>query len=122
MSRFMGLKQRPAAGSGVLSLAMVDSQVVAWIDERLAEMLRAPRMWGSLEAVEMQALLLAELRAFARDPASERQNPRRVLGLYVAHMSERFPADAPRPLHEIVAGDESRFVAELAAFLRATGD
>jgi len=75
--------------------------LIAWINTRIAEMLAAPPMWGSNEAVELQFLLLTELRALALRPEQELANPRRVLDLYVTLLQEKFPNDPPSPLFRL---------------------
>lgn len=95
--------------------------VVAWVDQRLKDMLAAPRMWGSDEAVEMQALLLLELRALALRPEQELANPRRVLDAYASYLGKTFPSMPHRPLFQIVDADELGFAlaAEIRKFIDA---
>jgi hypothetical protein len=97
-------------------------ELVSWIDERVAAILAAPPMWGSPEAVELQVLLLAELRAFIFEPEREMEAPRRVLDAYAAHLRRQFPDRGEKPLHELVPGDSRDFVRELSAFLQHIGD
>ena len=93
----------------------IDSNtLVAWVDERIRDMLRAPRMYGSDEVVEMQVLLLLEVRALATDPERSQAEPRRVLGAYVAHARKKH--DHIGPLFELVAPDYAG--ANIAAALR----
>lgn len=47
-----------------------------WIDKSLQSMRRAPRMWGSWEAVELQNILLWEMKALALNPAFISRAPR----------------------------------------------
>jgi hypothetical protein len=79
-------------------------------------MLAAPRMWGSDEAVEMQALLLIEMRALATRPEQELANPSRILDAYNAYLAKHFPAKPHRPLSRIVEPDDLGFA--LASELR----
>jgi hypothetical protein len=65
--------------------------IVTWADQYLLEILAAPRMWGSLEAVEMQVLQLLEVRALALRPDQELASPRRVLDTYTAFLRDRYP-------------------------------
>lgn len=91
------------------------ARIIEWIDERIQEILAAPRMWGaSLEAVELQVLTLLEVRAMASNIDRELAQPRRVLDAYVTLLSDRFKNRPSRPLYEHV-GDEgdSAFVAIL---------
>jgi hypothetical protein len=80
--------------------------IVTWVDQRIADMLSAPRMWGSDEAVEVQTLLLLELRALALRPELELANPRRILDAYVAYLEKTFPAKPHLPLCQIIEPDE----------------
>jgi hypothetical protein len=75
--------------------------VLRWANERLDALLGAPPMWGSNEAVEMQALLLMELRAIALRPEESEESPDAVFELYAAFLRQRFPGRAPAPLCEI---------------------
>ncbi len=94
--------------------------IATWANQRIDEMLSAPRMWGSLEAVEMQVLQLLEMRALALRTTQELENPRRVLDTYMAFLRERYPKRPPDPLFRLV-GDlsESEFGDALQEF-RAT--
>ncbi len=84
--------------------------IATWANHRIDEMLAAPRMWGSLEAVEMQVLQLLEVGALAVRPTQELENPRRVLDTYVAFLRDRYPKQPPDPLSRLVAHqDESEF-------------
>jgi hypothetical protein len=90
--------------------------IVGWVDRRIEDMLAAPRMWGSDEAVEMQLLVLLEMRALATRPDQELANPSRILDAYNAYLAKRFPAKPHRPMCRIVEPDDLGFV--LAAELR----
>lgn len=94
--------------------------LAAWADQRIDEMLAAPRMWGSLEAVEMQVLQLLEIRALAVRPSQELENPRRVLDTYAAFLRERYPMRPADPLFRLIdPGRETEFCDALRSF-RAT--
>ena len=80
----------------------VRETIVAWTDQYLHEILAAPRMWGSLEAVEMQVLQLLEVRALALRPDQELASPRRVLDTYVAFLRDRYPTQPSIPLFSLV--------------------
>lgn len=80
--------------------------IVTWVDQRIADMLSSPRMWGSDEAVEMQTILLLELRALALRPEPELANPRRILDAYVAYLEKTFPTKPHHPLFQLVEPDE----------------
>jgi hypothetical protein len=94
------------------------AEMLSWLDQRADAMLRAPLMWGSYEAVELQILLLVQASAFVADPHIETQNQRRVLDAYRAHLVRHFPGSPPSSLHDLVHGDESRFVQVLSHFVR----
>ncbi|MCC6525918.1 MAG: hypothetical protein IT373_24940 [Polyangiaceae bacterium] len=94
--------------------------MVEWVDQRIDEMLKAPPMWGSNEAVEMQVLQLVELRALALRPTQELETPRRVIDNYLAHLRQRYPSRPPLPLHRLLADAEpSEFRSVLEAFRSA---
>lgn len=81
--------------------------IVGWADQRISDVLAAPPMWGSSEAVELQLLTLFELRSLALRPEQELANPRRVLDLYAAFLAERFPDAPSRALFQIVQDAEA---------------
>lgn len=94
--------------------------ITAWADARIADMLAAPRMWGSDEAVELQILQLHEIRALALRPAQELENPRGVLEAYQAFLQRKFPGVPPAPLFTLVEHLEATaFGAALAEFSAA---
>jgi len=95
--------------------------IVRWVEGRLDDLLAAPPMWGSPEAVEMQALQLLELRLLALRPDLDAENPRRVLDTYLAFLRERFPAQPPEPLYRLVASAADAASAE-AALVGALGE
>lgn len=80
--------------------------IVTWADQRIADMLAAPRMWGSDEAIEMQTILLLELRALATRPEPELANPRRILDAYAAYLQKSFPDRPHRPLFQLIQTDD----------------
>ncbi len=92
--------------------------IVTWVDQRLEDMLSAPRMWGSDEAVELQTLLLFELRSLAMRPAQEIEHPGRILDVYAAYLAKTYPGMPNRPLCQIVKSDDLglRLAAELRKF------
>jgi len=90
--------------------------IVSWVDQRMDDMLSAPRMWGSDEAVELQMLLLLELRALALRPEELTTDPRRILDAYAAYVAKTYPKTPNLPLSQIVATDHLGL--ELAAALR----
>lgn len=72
-----------------------------FVTERLEAFRDRTGMWGGLEAVEMQALLLIELEAFTAN--LDKKNPRIVLDAWVTALRrlQKFPYvfDNPQPLH-----------------------
>jgi hypothetical protein len=94
--------------------------LVNWVDQRMDDMLATPRMWGSDEAIEMQALLLFEVRALAMRPEQEIANPGRIMDAYAAYLAQTYPAKPHRPLCQIVEPDDLGLT--LAAELRKFRD
>ncbi|NJK32815.1 MAG: hypothetical protein HC927_10625 [Deltaproteobacteria bacterium] len=92
-----------------------------WADRYIGEILAAPRMYGSLEAVEMQIVQLLEIRALATRPEQELENPRRVLDTYLAFLRDRYPHQPSLPLFKLVESSEAgegAFVEALKDFHR----
>lgn len=101
-----------------MSRANID--FIAWLDQRIDEMLSAPRMWGSLEVVEMQLLTLIEARWFARLEQPLSANPRQVFEMYLEHLRAAFPQQCDRPLSQHLASDDyDRLVTVLREFRTA---
>lgn len=97
----------------------LDDIIVKWTEEYASQILAAPRMWGSLEAVEMQFLQLLEVRALALRPQQELNCPRRVIDSYTAFLRDRFAEHAPLPLSELAKAlslDDSEFITILKEF------
>ncbi len=95
--------------------------VLGWAKQRMDDILEAPRMWGSNEAVELQVLLLLELRALALQPERELKNPRRILDAYTDYLGKTYPKKPNRPLFLITEPDDLglNLVAAFRAFLQA---
>lgn len=95
--------------------------ILDWTNQRLNTLLQAPRMCGSDEAIEMQALLLLELKALVLQPERELANPRRVFDIYTAYLNKTYPRKPNRPLFEIVEHDDLglNIAKELQRFLDA---
>lgn len=91
--------------------------VLRWANEYLDAMLGAPPMWGSNEAVEMQVLLLLELRALALHPEASEAAPDAVFRLYTAFLRRRFPDRGPAPLCEIESAPFRETLAEFRLLL-----
>lgn len=77
------------------------STIVDWIDKSLDDLLAAPGMWGSNEAVEMQFLQLLEFRSLVLQPQEQLASPRRVIDAYSAFVSKRFALSPPRPFFAV---------------------
>src|SRR5690554_3352172 len=93
--------------------------IVTWTDQYMDEILAAPLMWGSLEAVEMQILQLLEVRAMALRPTQERVNPRRVIDTYNAFLRDRYPGRPSSALSNLVGrldDSEATFVTLINEF------
>lgn len=95
-------------------------EIVTWVNERIEDMLAAPRMWGSDEAVELQVLLLLEIRTLALRPEELAANPRCILDAYAAYLTKMYPAKPNRPLSQIVETDHLGLT--LAAAMRPFRD
>jgi hypothetical protein len=85
-------------------MSALHDMLIAWIDTRIENMLAAPRAWGSNEAIEMQVLLLLEMRALVLNPR-ELATPRRVFDAYATYLSKTYPTMPHRPLFQIVETD-----------------
>jgi len=84
-----------------------------WASDRIREILSAPLMWGSREAVELQILQLVETMLADSDPDTIARNPRIVLDRYVEFVRERFPDSGQLPLFMIISNDpEAKRLAE----------
>lgn len=69
----------------------VVTAAVAYIDRRLATMKRAPKSWGSPESLELQALLLLELRTFLLRRRTHASDPYEVRDAYARFLARHFP-------------------------------
>ena len=69
----------------------------AFIESRLQDISRAPKMWGSPEAIEFQVLLLLELE----DALAGGTDPRVVLDGWYEVLRARFPGQPPAYGHQI---------------------
>lgn len=65
--------------------------LVRYIDARLASMERSPGTWGTRESLELQALLLLELRTFVLRRRTHARNPYETRDAYMKLVRERFP-------------------------------
>lgn len=83
--------------------------ILHWVDERMSDMLAAPRAWGSDEAIEMQVLLLLQLRALTLRPSFDDGDPGSLVDAYMEYLSRTYPKHPHRPLHQIVETDSLGF-------------
>lgn len=113
-----GIQLRPPGAARFLVPKRAD--IPKWVDQRIEDMLAAPRMWGSDEAVELQVLLLLEIRTLALRPEELAADPRCILDAYAAYLTKTYPAKPNRPLSQIVETDHLGL--ELAAALRPFRD
>ncbi|WP_437710865.1 hypothetical protein WMF45_38010 [Sorangium sp. So ce448] len=83
--------------------------ILHWIDKRTSDMLRAPRAWGSDEAIEMQVLLLLQFRALALRPSFDNGDPGSLVDAYMEYLTRAYPKHPHQPLHQIVETDRLGF-------------
>jgi hypothetical protein len=91
---------------------------VGYIDRRLATMERSPGTWGGSESLELQALLLLEMRTFLLRPRTYAKAPYEVRDAYIRFIAGKLPgapasfmADALPP--DRVQEELPRLLAEL---------
>lgn len=82
-----------------------------FVTQRLTAFRDRTAMWGSAEAVELQAIQLLELELQTFAPAALDQAPGAVFEAYVEKIRETYPGGPTQPLHAIVFG--TAFGAEL---------
>jgi len=97
------------------------SQILSeMMDKRIDDLLRAPRMYGSPEAVEMQFLSLLEIQAEIESPKTP---SRFVFDRYERFIVQNF-LTTTRPLHKILDNNIELLAQKLKEFrilLRAEG-
>lgn len=86
----------------------VTSAIVAYIDKRLDGMVRAPSTWGTVESLDLQALLLLELRTFVLRKKTHESDPFEARDAYIALVAERFPSAAATFLSNLVPQERAR--------------
>lgn len=84
-----------------------------FVDTRLLAFRDRTGMWGSNEAVELQAIQLLEFEARSISENVVDQNPRLVLDLYVNELGARFEGAGALPLHDMAASGGFDFGAAL---------
>lgn len=95
------------------------AEAVAYIDRRLATMKRAPRSWGSPESLELQALLLLELRTFLLRRRTYASDPYEVRDAYARFVAHRLPENPGRFMADVLPADRlARELPDLVAALR----
>ncbi|MRG96491.1 hypothetical protein [Polyangium spumosum] len=83
--------------------------IIRWIDKRTTDMLAAPRIWGSDEAIEMQVLLLLQFRALTLRPDFDHGDPGALVDAYMEYLTRTYPQCPHQPLHQIVEADRLGF-------------
>jgi len=82
------------------SVLSVPPNLQEFVTKRLESFRDCTAMWGSHEAVELQAMQLLELESFMRG----QNNQRAVIDMYVTCLRRlqnlKYLADVPQPLHE----------------------
>ncbi len=93
---------------------MDETYLLHFVDQQLDSLTRRPQMWGTTLAVELQTLLLLEVRSVLLRPEFDRHNPRAVRQALAAFVAEKFP-DAPgRPIaNQPLAGDPYQSLSDL---------
>jgi len=76
--------------------------IVQRIDQSLDLLTGAPRMWGSPESMELQVLLLLEMRAVASRPHVMRGRPSGLRDAYEQFIRSLFPDAPPMMLSSIL--------------------
>ena len=69
-------------------------RIIDRIDRALDAMAEAPRMFGSPECLEAQALMLIELRCFVLRPRASQENPGEVQDAYERFLEEVVPGES----------------------------
>ena len=81
-------------------------RLLSFVDSRLDRLFTRPRMWGSNEAVEFQALLLIELRALVLRPEEDQRRLFTLLqGAYHRFIEEKCPGESPQFLASLAPGN-----------------
>lgn len=75
----------------------MNQEIFNWIDDRIEQILASPRAYGSDEAIEMQILLLLEMRFL--------ETKMDVVETYKTYLNKTYPAKPNQPLHRIVETD-----------------
>lgn len=87
---------------------------LAWVDSRVSAILRAPRMWGSRDAVESLILLLCEMRiAISRGDKIISED---IVKLYALWLFDNNGLNQYLSLFKLDCMPESRFVELLSKF------
>jgi hypothetical protein len=80
--------------------------LLEYIDDRIGTMQTAPGSWGSTESLELQALLLLELRTFILRRGIYANDPFEARNLYIRFIRNHFPG-APASFMVDAAGDQA---------------
>jgi len=88
--------------------------LLEFVDERIDSLLRVPEMWGPEESIELQLLLLLEVRLLTLSPSLKSDIPLIQQG-FIHFVRSKFPGDPPEPLAVLLARHGR--TGELAALL-----
>lgn len=88
------------------------------IDGSLDAMIKAPRMWGSPESLELQALLLVELKCMILRPHIARENPGEVQDAYERFVKSSFDRPATLISHILKNGRQAELPKYIEDFMR----
>jgi hypothetical protein len=88
------------------------------IDGSLDAMIKAPRMWGSPESLELQALLLVELKCMILRPHITRENPGEVQEAYERFVKTSFDRPATLISHILKNGHQTDLPKYLEDFMQ----
>lgn len=98
-------------------MTWVASNLINFIDERLSHMLEAPRMWGSSESVELQALQLLEIRSLVLGSPDRQSRWQHVQIDYERFIAKRFPGAPPVTLTALLDQESDKVIPLLAEFV-----
>jgi hypothetical protein len=98
--------------------------IVRYIDQQLGSIVTRPAMWGTDVAVELQAVMLLELRAVVLRSPGDDAAPRAVRDAFNSFVRKRLPDAPPVPLADILnqrnrGADLATFLADFIATLKA---
>jgi len=97
--------------------------IIQKIDRRLKSLVTKPKMWGDLEAVELQMLLLLEIRWIVLNPKAPNGKERFVQRRWVQFIRANYPQALPGTLAQWIMDcgsdeDEVEFAKTLQTFIK----